>query len=123
MLFQKFKNRKKNTKESDVLGWGWPIFPNFEKTKEPDVKAVNAGQFWLSIETGRSRDEKEREISSFEETFSFRWPYRNMYRRDIFFPYYYFVNEDNFCRLGLACVIEMIDFCISNFYLKCDSVA
>ena len=56
----------KNIRDAGVLGWGWPIFPNIEKPKEPAAKAVNSWKEWLkSHERG-----KEREVSSFTLTFS-----------------------------------------------------
>ena len=45
----------KNIRDAGVLGWGWPIFPNIEKPKEPAAKAVNSWKEWLSILTAKSR--------------------------------------------------------------------
>ena len=45
----------KNIRDASVLGWGWPIFPNIEKPKEPAAKAVNSWKEWLSILTAKSR--------------------------------------------------------------------
>ena len=37
-----------------MLEWGWPIFPNLGKPKEPAAKAVNSWKEWLPISTARS---------------------------------------------------------------------
>ena len=46
---------------------------------------------------------------------SFHWPDRNKQRWDIFFPYYNFIKEDNFCHLSFTYAIDVTDVCISNF--------
>ena len=54
-VFSKIPKSGKNIKDTGVLGWGWPIFPNVEKPKEPAAKAVNSRKEWLSILTAKSR--------------------------------------------------------------------
>ena len=53
--FSKIPKSGKNIKDTGVLGWGWPIFPNIEKPKEPAAKAVNSWKEWLPILTAKSR--------------------------------------------------------------------
>ena len=48
--FSKIPKSGKNIKDTGVLGWGWPIFPNLEKLKEPAAKAVNSRKEWLNID-------------------------------------------------------------------------
>ena len=60
--FSKIPKSGKNIKDTGVLGWGWPIFPNVEKPKEPAAKAVNSRKEWLSVLTAKSWSGKEREV-------------------------------------------------------------
>jgi len=83
--FSKISKSAKSIKDTGVLEWGWPIFPNSTKTKEPAAKAHNSCQYWLPIQTARSWNGKEQGTSSFRLMFSFRTPDRNMDRRT-FFP-------------------------------------
>ena len=70
-----------------MFGWGWPIFPNLEKPKEPAAKAVNSRKEWLSILTAKSRTWEGARSSSFTLTFSSRAVRSySMDQRDFPFP-------------------------------------
>ena len=71
-VFSKIPKSGKNIRDTGVLGWGWPIFPNVEKPKEPAAKAVNSRKEWLSILTAKSRTWERARSSSFTLTFSSR---------------------------------------------------
>lgn len=43
--FSKISKSAKSIKDTGVLEWGWPIFPNSAKTKEPAAKAHNSCQY------------------------------------------------------------------------------
>ena len=57
--FTKISKSKENFKDTGVLGWGWPISPNFRKTKETAIKAVNGCQCWAPDEVARVKKWKK----------------------------------------------------------------